>query len=73
MLELSGVLVFAVNIVLTFLLGRSAFAIKSGGEHISGLTESTNDMTIGALERDLVDRGPFSINGMGPCIASSKP
>ena len=26
MLELSGVLVFAVNIVLTFLLGRSAFA-----------------------------------------------
>jgi hypothetical protein len=26
MLELSGVLVFAVNIALTFLLGRSAFA-----------------------------------------------
>ena len=33
MLELSGVLVFAVNIVLTFLLGRSAFSIKSAGEH----------------------------------------
>ncbi|MFZ0735163.1 MAG: hypothetical protein WAM79_22795 [Candidatus Sulfotelmatobacter sp.] len=33
MLELSGVLVFAANIVLTFLLGRSAFAIKSAGEH----------------------------------------
>lgn len=33
MLELSGVLVFAVNITLTFLIGRSAFAIKSAGEH----------------------------------------
>ena len=33
MLELGGVLVFAANIVLTFLLGRSAFAIKSTGEH----------------------------------------
>ena len=33
MLELSGVLVFAVNIVLTFLLGRSAFALKSTSEH----------------------------------------
>ncbi|MGB8478346.1 MAG: hypothetical protein WCE63_05845 [Acidobacteriaceae bacterium] len=33
MLELSGVLVFAANLVLTFLLGRSAFAIKSTSEH----------------------------------------
>lgn len=33
MLELSGVLVFAVNIALTILLGRSAFAAKSAGEH----------------------------------------
>jgi hypothetical protein len=33
MLELSGVLVFAVNIALTFALGRSAFAIKSASEH----------------------------------------
>ncbi len=33
MLELSGVLVFAANIALTFLLGRSAFAIKSTSEH----------------------------------------
>lgn len=33
MLELSGVLVFAVNIALTILLGRSAFAQKRVGEH----------------------------------------
>jgi len=33
MLELSGVLVFAANLVLTFLLGRSAFAIQSTSEH----------------------------------------
>jgi len=33
MLELSGVLVFAANLLLTFLLGRSAFAIKSTSEH----------------------------------------
>lgn len=33
MLELSGVLVFAANLVLTFLLGRSAFAITSTSEH----------------------------------------
>ncbi len=32
-LELSGVLVFAVNIALTFLLGRSAFAAQGAGEH----------------------------------------
>ncbi len=32
MLELSGVLVFAANIGLTFLLGRSAFAARSTGE-----------------------------------------
>ncbi len=32
MLELGGVLVFVNNIVLTFLLGRSAFAIKSAAE-----------------------------------------
>jgi hypothetical protein len=32
MLELSGVLVFAVNLSLTFLLGRSAFTIKSASQ-----------------------------------------
>jgi hypothetical protein len=32
MLELSGVLVFTVNIVLTFLIGRSAFAVISSSE-----------------------------------------
>jgi hypothetical protein len=32
MLELSGVLVFALNIVLTFLLGRSAFARNTSSE-----------------------------------------
>ena len=32
MLELSGVLVFAINIALTFLLGRSAFAGNSSTE-----------------------------------------
>lgn len=29
MLELSGVLIFAVNLALTFLVGRSAFALSS--------------------------------------------
>ena len=33
MLELCGVLVFAANLVLTFLLGRSAFAINTASEH----------------------------------------
>ena len=33
MLELSGVLVFAVNITLTFALGRSAFAINTASDH----------------------------------------
>jgi hypothetical protein len=34
MLELSGVLLFATNLALTFLLGRSAFAAKGLGEPI---------------------------------------
>lgn len=33
MVELSGVLIFAANLALTFLCGRSAFAIKSTSEH----------------------------------------
>jgi hypothetical protein len=34
-LELCGVLVFAVNVALTFILGRSAFARTASGEHVT--------------------------------------
>jgi hypothetical protein len=34
MFELGGVLLFALNLVLTFTFGRSAFAARSSGEHV---------------------------------------
>ena len=40
MFELGGVLVFALNVALTFMLGRSMFAGTDAGEHATGYSET---------------------------------
>ncbi|MGO9777781.1 MAG: hypothetical protein ACLQGT_09515 [Terracidiphilus sp.] len=44
MLELSGVLLFAINLAFTFLLGRSAFAMGSPGKHVAASPDSRNSI-----------------------------
>ena len=72
MLELSGVLLFATNLVLTFLLGRSAFAAKGLNQHRGGMITSSHLQRRFKYLCELLSGLWFSVR-MHPAVGCAEP